>query len=117
MELTGRIARESSQFNAALHDVVQRRDVRDDVRLFLNDIANALAFFAVHRQRLLAENPFALLRGGNCDFGMRVVRRGDIDHVDVVALDEFFPIRLGGLVSPALGESFDFRRVAGADGF
>jgi hypothetical protein len=32
--------------------------------------------------------------------GVEVVRRGDVDHIDVVAGDELAPVGLDGLVAP-----------------
>jgi hypothetical protein len=46
---------------------------------------------------------------------VRIVRCRNVDHIDVITLDQFAPIGLGRLVLPALGESFDFARIAGAN--
>ena len=41
---------------------------------------------------------------GDGDLGVRVVGRGDVDQVDVLALDELAPVGLDRLVAPVLGE-------------
>ena len=41
---------------------------------------------------------------GDGDLGVRVVRAGDVDEVDVLALDERAPVGFGRLVAPVVGE-------------
>ena len=70
----------------------------------------------VHRQRLFAEDHLAGLGGGQHDLAVRVVRRADVDHVDVVAGDQLPPVGLVRLIAPVLGERLDLVLVAGAAG-
>ena len=44
------------------------------------------------------------LGGGDGDLGMRIIRRTDIDRINVVAGNQCFPIRFTGLVSPLFGK-------------
>ena len=68
------------------------------------------------RERLFAQDHLAGLGGGDGDLGVDVVRRGDVDEVDVVALDELAPVGFDGFVAPLGGEGFDLAGIAGADG-
>ena len=70
----------------------------------------------VERQWLFAQDHLARLRGGQSDLRMGIVRRGDVDAVDVLAPDQLAPIRLDASVTPLRGEGFDLCFVAGADG-
>ena len=71
---------------------------------------------SVEREGLFAEDHLAGLGGGDDLLGVEIVRRGDVDDVDVVARDELLPIGLDGLVAPFVGELLRFRGVAAADG-
>ncbi len=57
-------------------------------------------FGAVHGQRLFAQDHLAGRRRGQGDFGVGVVRRADVDHVDVLALDELAPVGFDRFVAP-----------------
>ena len=72
---------------------------------------------AVHRERLFAQDHFAGFGGGDADFGVDIVRRSDVDHVDVIARDQFAPIGFDRFVAPFFGEGFGVFFVAGANGF
>jgi hypothetical protein len=50
-------------------------------------------------------------------FGMRVVRAGDIDQIDIGRFDDAAPIGLYRLISPFGGEILGAFGVSGADGF
>src|SRR6202022_1138949 len=54
-------------------------------RLF-NGLDHLLALLAVHRQRLLAQDHLAGPGGGQGNLRVRVVRRADVDQVNVLAL-------------------------------
>ena len=55
--------------------------------------------------------------GGGADlFGVEFVGGGDVDDVNIIAGDEFFPIGLDGFVAPLVGELLRLRGVATADG-
>jgi len=71
---------------------------------------------AVHRQRLLAEDHLLIRRGRQCDLGVRVVRRADIDDVDVLALDELPPIGLDRFVAPLVGKRLGVLGITSTDG-
>jgi hypothetical protein len=53
---------------------------------------------------------------GDGDLGVYVVRRGNIDQVDVVAFDELSPIRLDGLVAPFRCERLGLPCITRAEG-
>ena len=46
---------------------------------------------------------------------MRVVRRADVDQVDVFTCDELAPVVFDRLIAPLVGESFRLIRAASAD--
>ena len=70
-------------------------------------------FSDIHREGLLAEDRLAVLRRFDGDFGMEVVRRADVDRVDVVGSDELPPVGLDAPVAPALGEGLRLLRITG----
>ena len=82
---------------------------------FLHFADHGFAFLAIQSQRLFAEDGLARLGCGNGDVVVHVVGRRDIDDVDVVPCDEFFPIRFHGFVSPLIRKFFSPILVAGAD--
>src|SRR5205807_1310025 len=51
------------------------------------------------------------------NFRMRIVRRADIDQVDVLAFDQFTPIRFHRLVAPFIRKCFGLIGATGADRF
>ncbi len=55
------------------------------------------------------------LRGGDGDLGVGVVGAGDVDQVDVLALDQLAPVGLDRFVAPVIGESLGRVGVARAD--
>src|SRR5712692_9225645 len=81
----------------------------------LDGLDHFLAFGAVHRERLFAQDHFAGLGGGEGDWGVSVVWTGDVDEVDVVARDEFAPVGFDRIPTPLRGETFGLRGVPGTD--
>ncbi len=69
----------------------------------------------VHRQRLFAEDRLARARGGDRDLGMGVVRRIDVNHINVRAANDLAPV--GGIIAPAKlgGGGLDLLLVAPAN--
>ena len=66
-------------------------------------------------QRLLAGDVLAGLESGDRLLGMDIVRRGDVDEVDVVGGRRLAPVRRGVRPAPAGGELGELRLVASAD--
>ena len=60
---------------------------------FLDSVEHRPCLVGVARQRFLADDVLAGLRRRDCDLRMAVVRRADVDDVDVVALDDILPAR------------------------
>ncbi len=71
-------------------------------------------FGAIHGQRFFAKNHLAGLGGRERDLRMRIVRRADIDGVDVLAFDKLAPVGFDGLVAPGIGERLGLRRITRA---
>src|SRR5262245_37769794 len=69
----------------------------------------------VASQRFLAHHNLAREGGGDGDLGMRVIRAGDVDKVNVFALDQLTPIRLDRLVTPVVREGLRAIGIARAD--
>ena len=67
------------------------------------------------RQGLFAQDVLARCQGGDRDRRVHVAGRGDVDQVDVVALDQRPPVRLGGGPAEAAGRRLRRRLVAAAD--
>ena len=61
-----------------------------------------LPFLGVHRQGLFAEQPLAGLSRGERDVFVGVVRRADVDHVDVFPVEEAIRIRTGEVGAQAI---------------
>ncbi len=78
---------------------------------------HVLRFFSVHRQRFFARHDFAGLECGEGDIVMRVVRRADVDDLDLRVVDNAPPVVHRLLPPPALGHLFDFGFVAAANRF
>ena len=70
---------------------------------------------AVQGEGLFAKDHFAIFNGGHRDIVVGIVRRADVDGVDIVALHQLTPVGFGISVAPLLGESFDFVLGASAD--
>ena len=79
-------------------------------------IDHFLALRPVHGQRLFAQDHLAVLGRGDGDVGMRVVRRADVDDVDVLAFHQPPPIGLDGCIAPAVGKRLGLVGTAGAHG-
>ena len=62
------------------------------------------AFRAIQGQRLLAKNHLLVRGGRQGDFRMGVVRRANVDDVDIFALDHLPPVGLGRVVAPLVRE-------------
>ena len=58
----------------------------------LDGFHHLAGFFGRAAQRLFAHDHFAGLCGGNGYFMMGVIGAGDIDDVDILALNQFAPI-------------------------
>ncbi len=58
----------------------------------LDGVHHLRGFFGRTAQRLFAHHHLAGLCGGNGDFVMGVIGAGDIDDVDILALNQFAPI-------------------------
>ena len=93
-----------------VHERLDQRDGRhaavvvpDHVRHAgrLDGVDHALRFVAVASERLLAQHHLACARGGDRNLGMRVVRAGDVDEVDVGPLDERCASRFRPTRSPS----------------
>ena len=69
---------------------------------FSTGVEHRLGLVAGARERLLADDVLAGLRGGDGDFGVAVVRRDDIDGVDVFARDHAPPVVRGFVEAVAL---------------
>ena len=82
----------------------------------LHRVDHALRLGKVAAERLLARDHLAGLCRGDGDFGMRVVGAGDVDQVDVVALDQSAPVGLMRVKPPLGGEVAALVFVARADG-
>ena len=80
---------------------------RGDHRLRLRRVA---------AERFVAEHDLAGLRRGNGDFGVRIVRAGDVDDIDILSADKGAPVRFHRLISPVLREGMGALGVARADG-
>ena len=66
---------------------------------FFDGIEHLLAFLDIHGEGLFAEDVLAGFGGGDGDLGMDVVRRHDIDDVDIRIIDHGAPV--GGAILPA----------------
>ena len=82
----------------------------------LDGLEHFFGFLAVEAEGLFAEDHLAGFGGGDDLFGVEIVGGGDVDDVDIIAGDEFFPIGLDGFVAPLVGELLRLRGVATADG-
>ena len=56
-----------------------------------------------------------MLRCFEGDLGMKIIRRADIDHIDVVCRHEFFPIAFYSLIPPAISEILRLGNVASSN--
>ena len=73
------------------------------------------AFGSGAAERLFAEHHLAGPGRGDGDLSVSVVGAGDVDEVDVLALDQDTPVRLDGLVAPVLSKTFCAFCIAGTD--
>jgi hypothetical protein len=70
--------------------VVEGHHVLDTCRL--NRVEHGLDSFGTTRQRLLADNVLTSPGRGNRNLGMRVIRRHDIDNIDLRVVDNVTPV-------------------------
>ena len=78
---------------------------------------HGVTFAGIHGERFFTHHDLAGLGGGERDFGMHIVRGGDVDQINVIAFDELAPIGFSGLVAPGFGEGFGVGLIAAAGGF
>ena len=71
---------------------------------FLHGLNHRHTFLGSAGQWFFAQHHLAGFGGSDSHFGMLIVRRADIDGVDVVALDQFAPIGFVALVAPLFSE-------------
>ena len=83
----------------------------------LHCFAHFLPLGGVHAQWLFTQDHLSRLGRGQCDFLVRVVRRADIDRINVRPGDQLFPIRLDRFVTPLVSEFFCFGCITTASGF
>ena len=116
---------EDASQTAFVDQLLGERDGRDTAIVVPDHVGNArpfdggnhlFAFSHVHGQRLFAQDHLARGGGGQGDFLMDVVRRANIDRVDIVALQQFLPIGFDRGITPGLGELRGLGLVAGAHG-
>ena len=81
----------------------------------LDGLHHGFSLLGIEGQRLLAQDHFSSLRRCDGNLGVKVVRDGDIHHVDVVPSDELLPIRFDGLIAPTICELLSLRGIARAD--
>ena len=86
----------------------------EDTGLF-DRIDHRLTLCGVQCQRFLAKNHLARFRGGDRDLGVEVVGCADVDRVNVIALDQFAPIRFDRLVLPLVGEGLNLLGISTTD--
>ena len=110
---------------AGINDLLRQRHSRHAAIIIPNRIRHLrrldhlhhlLALRAVERERLFAKHHLARARRRHRDFSVAVVRRADVNRINVLAGDELFPIRLRALKSPVVRVGFQFRLVATASG-
>jgi len=73
------------------------------------------ALLAVQGEGLFAKDHFAIFNGGHRDIVVGIVRRADVDGIDIVAFHQLTPVGFGISVAPLLCEGFDFVPGASAD--
>ena len=84
---------------------------------FFDRSDHLFAFSCIESQRLFTQNHLARFGGRDCDLGMRIVWRADVDGVDVVAGDQLLPVGFDRFVLPLVGESLFVLGVSTADCF
>ena len=87
-----------------------------DAGLF-DGLAHLFAFGLVHRQWFFAQDHLARFGRGDRNLFVQVVRRANIDRIDVIAFEQLAPIGLDRLIAPVVGERFRLFFVASTDGF
>ena len=78
-------------------------------------LAHFLPLLNIHRERFFTENHLAGLGRCDGDLVMQIVWRANINGVNVIAFDEFAPIRLDGLISPLIGKSLSSLSISCAN--
>jgi hypothetical protein len=68
-----------------LHQICHEQQVA-----LVRPLQHLIRLFDRHGQRLLADNMLACVERGQRLFEMQERRRGDVDHVNVIALQQFF---------------------------
>ena len=111
---------------AALDHLFRQNDRRDAAIIVTNHVYDArflhrahhfFRFIDISRERLLAQNRFARLRGCDRDLAVRVVRRADIDDVDLGIVNDATPVGLRIFPAEFRGRFFHSGAVASADCF
>ena len=87
----------------------------DHARL-LYGLEHGAGFLDRHGERLFAEDMLAGLRGGDGDFSVGIIRRVDVDDVDLGICDDFAPIRCDMLPAKFFGGGPHAFFITTADG-
>ncbi len=74
-------------------------------------------FRRIASQRLFAHDHLAGFRSGNRNLGVRVVRAGDIDQVDILVVYECSPVRNGRFITPPVSKQHGLFAVSRTDAF
>ena len=110
---------------AGVDDLLGQGDGRDAAVVVPHRVRHAGLLDGIHhrrtllrraRQRLLAQHHLARLGGGDGDLGVKIIRRADVNRVDVVALHQFAPIALRRFKAPLLRKRCPPFLVARTDG-
>jgi hypothetical protein len=96
------------------HEAVVEGDHVLDARL-LHGVEHRLGFLGGARQRLLAEDVLARLRGGNARFGVGVVWSAIVEQLHAVVGQHVAPVGVVAVVAKAHGRRARRRFVAPAD--
>ena len=80
-----------------------------------DSLQHLAALFNIHRQRFFAENVFARLGRSNRDLGMGIIRRIDIDDIDLGIGNNIAPVRGSMIPSVLLAGLLDSGSVPATD--
>ena len=108
------------------NDVFRMRHSRKEAIVIPNKVRQArcldgsdhgFALLTIEGEWFFTEDHFAMLDALQRDSSMRVVRRANVDRIDVLARHELAPVGLIRLVAPLFSEIFNLGFIATTDRF